>query len=82
MIRINRCITGSAEYRSDLLILQEVDSNARRTRRLNIAEEIARRLQMGYVVGDEFEELTQVSRTSPVYEGLATLSRCRLMNPP
>ncbi len=66
---------------ADLLILQEVDLNARRTGRLNVAEEIARRLQMNYVFGREFEELTQGSRTSPAYHGQTTLSRCRLMNP-
>lgn len=66
---------------ADLLILQEVDLNARRTRRLNVAEEIARRLQMNYVFGREFEELTQGSRTSPAYHGQVTLSRYRLMNP-
>jgi len=66
---------------ADLLILQEVDLNARRTSRINVAEEIARRLQMNYVFGREFEELTQGSRTSPAYHGQATLSRCRLMNP-
>src|ERR1700733_2066919 len=66
---------------ADLLILQEVDLNARRTRRLNVAEEIARRLRMNYAFGREFEELTQGSRTSPAYHGQAALSRCRLMNP-
>src|SRR5580704_3460685 len=66
---------------ADLLILQEVDLNARRTRRLNIAEEIARRLGMNYVFGREFEELTQGSRSSPAYHGQATLSRWRLTNP-
>src|SRR5260370_39534447 len=68
-------------HNADLLILQEVDLNARRTRRLNIVEEIARRLGMNYVFGREFEELTQGSRTSPAYHGQATLSRCRLSNP-
>jgi endonuclease/exonuclease/phosphatase family metal-dependent hydrolase len=34
---------------ADILILQEVDLNARRTYRLNIAEEIARKLGMNYV---------------------------------
>jgi hypothetical protein len=43
------------------LILQEVDLNARRTHRLNIAEEIARKLGMNYVFGREFEELVQRS---------------------
>jgi endonuclease/exonuclease/phosphatase family metal-dependent hydrolase len=66
---------------ADLLILQEVDFNARRTHRLNIAEEIARRLGMNYVFGREFEELTQGSRSSPAYHGQATLSRWRLANP-
>ena len=66
---------------ADLLILQEVDLNARRTRRLNVPEEIARRLQMNYVFGREFEELTQGSRTSPAYHGQATLSRRHLTNP-
>ena len=36
---------------ADILILQEADLNARRTHRLNIAEEIARKLQMNYVFG-------------------------------
>jgi len=41
----------------DILILQDVDLNARRTHRLNIAETIARKLEMNYVFGREFEEL-------------------------
>jgi hypothetical protein len=39
---------------ADTLILQEVDLNARRTHRLNIAETIARKLEMNYVFGREF----------------------------
>ena len=70
-----------ASQHPDLLILQEVDLNARRTHRLNIAEEIARRLKMNYVFAREFEELTQGSRTSPAYHGQATLSRWRITNP-
>jgi endonuclease/exonuclease/phosphatase family metal-dependent hydrolase len=66
---------------ADLLILQEVDLNARRTHRVNVAEEIARRLGMDYVWGREFEELTQGSRTSPAYHGQTTLSKWRLTNP-
>jgi hypothetical protein len=65
---------------ADLLILQEVDLNARRTRRLDIAKEIGRRLRLNYVFGREFEELTQGSRTSPAHHGQATLSRWRLAN--
>jgi endonuclease/exonuclease/phosphatase family metal-dependent hydrolase len=67
-----------ASQQADLLTLQEVDLNARRTHRLNVAEELARSLGMNYVFGREFEELTQGSRTSPAYHGQATLSRWRL----
>lgn len=66
---------------ADLLLLQEVDLNARRTHRLNIAEEIARKLRMNYVFGCEFQELIEGSSASPAYHGQATLSRWRLQKP-
>jgi endonuclease/exonuclease/phosphatase family metal-dependent hydrolase len=66
---------------ADVLILQEVDLNARRTERLNIAEEIARKLQMDYVFGREFEELVQGSKVSPAYHGQAILARWPIFNP-
>ena len=69
-----------ASQHADLLTLQEVDLNAKRTHGLNVAEELARKLGMNYVFGREFEELTQGSRTSPAYHGQATLSRWRLRN--
>src|SRR5271170_4705685 len=65
---------------ADILTLQEVDINAKRTHQLNIAQEIARPLQMNYVFGREFQELTQGSRASPAYHGQATLSRWPLSN--
>src|ERR1700686_1377824 len=80
-LRLPEIIDFLGSQNADLLILQEVDLNARRTGRLNIAEEIARRIGMNYVFGCEFEELTQGSRTSPAYHGQATLSRWRLANP-
>jgi endonuclease/exonuclease/phosphatase family metal-dependent hydrolase len=80
-LRLSAIIDFLESQNADLVILQEVDLNARRTRRLNIAEEIARRLGMNYVFGREFEELTQGSRISPAYHGQATLSRWRLANP-
>ena len=70
-----------ASQNADLLTLQEVDLNARRTHGLNIAEEVARRLGMNYAFGREFEELTQGSRTSPAYHGQATLSRWPIAKP-
>jgi len=69
------------DMNADVLILQEVDINARRTHRLNIAEEIARKLQMNYAFGREFEELTQGSKASPAYHGQATLSRWSISHP-
>ncbi|MGA9968452.1 MAG: endonuclease/exonuclease/phosphatase family protein [Terriglobales bacterium] len=66
---------------ADVLILQEVDLNARRTQLLNIAEEIARKLQMDYVFGREFEELVQGSKASPAYHGQAILARWPISNP-
>jgi endonuclease/exonuclease/phosphatase family metal-dependent hydrolase len=66
---------------ADILILQEVDLNARRTHRLNIAETIARKLEMNYVFGREFQELTQGSKDSPAYHGQATLAKWPISNP-
>ena len=66
---------------ADILILQEVDLNARRTQRLNIAETIARKLEMNYVFGREFQELVQGSKDSPAYHGQATLSKWPISQP-
>lgn len=70
-----------ASANADVLMLQEADLNARRTHRLNIAEEIARKLQMNYVFGREFEELVQGSKASPAYHGQATLARWPISKP-
>jgi endonuclease/exonuclease/phosphatase family metal-dependent hydrolase len=71
-------LSGIIEFlsstKADLILLQEVDLNARRTRHLNIAREISQKLEMNYVFGREFQELTQGPRTSPAYHGQATLS--------
>jgi len=68
------------DAKADLLILQEVDVNAKRTHRVNVAREIAQKLQMNYVFGREFQELTQGSRNSPAFHGQATLSPWPLSN--
>jgi endonuclease/exonuclease/phosphatase family metal-dependent hydrolase len=80
-LRLREIVDFLESQNADLLILQEVDLNARRTGLLNIAEKIARRLGMNYAFGREFEELSQGTRTSPAYHGQATLSRWRLTNP-
>ena len=80
-LQLRGVIDFLADTNADVLILQEVDVNARRTHRLNIAEEIARKLQMNYVFGREFQELVQGSKTSPAYHGQATLARWPISNP-
>jgi len=80
-LRLQGIIDFLKNMNADVLILQEVDINARRTHRLNIAEEIARKLQMNYAFGREFEELTQGSKASPAYHGQATLSRWSISSP-
>jgi endonuclease/exonuclease/phosphatase family metal-dependent hydrolase len=69
-----------ASAKADIILLQEADLNARRTHHRNVTEEIARKLEMNYVFGREFQELAQGSKTSPAYHGQATLSRWPLSN--
>ena len=80
-LQLQAVIEFLAETNADIVILQESDLNARRTHRLNIAEEIARRLQMDYVFGREFQELVQGSKASPAYHGQATLARWPISGP-
>jgi endonuclease/exonuclease/phosphatase family metal-dependent hydrolase len=70
-----------AHTSADMFILQEVDLNAKRTHRLNVAEEIARKLQMNYVFGREFQELVQGSKNDPAYHGQAILAKWPIANP-
>ncbi len=65
---------------ADLILLQEVDHNVRRTQHRNVASELARSLRLNYVFGREFEELGAGSESAPAYHGLATLSRWPLSN--
>ena len=73
--KLSGVINFLASQNADLLVLQEVDVNTRRARRLNVAEEVARALGMNYVFGREFQELAEGSHASPAYTGQATLSR-------
>jgi endonuclease/exonuclease/phosphatase family metal-dependent hydrolase len=70
-----------ASQDADLLLLQEVDMNTRRTRRMDVAERVAQALRMNYVFGREFQELAEGSHDSPAYTGQATLSRWPLYSP-
>jgi endonuclease/exonuclease/phosphatase family metal-dependent hydrolase len=80
-LRLQEVIEFLDAQRADVLILQEVDLNARRTGYRNIAEEIARQLRMNYVFGCEFQELVQGRTDCPAFHGQATLSRWPLQAP-
>lgn len=79
-LKLQGIIDFLAHAKADIILLQEADLNARRTHHLNIAREIAQKLQLNYVFGREFQELAQGSRKSPAYHGQATLSRWALSN--
>ena len=80
-LQLNGVIDFLASTKADLILLQEVDLNARRTHQLNVAREIAQKLQLNYVFGREFQELTQGSQISPAFHGQATFSPWPLSNP-
>lgn len=80
-LQLQGVIDFLAGTKADLILLQEVDLNARRTHQLNVGREIAQKLQMNYVFGREFQELTQGSQTSPAFHGQATLSPWPMSNP-
>jgi len=62
------------EKAPELLLLQEVDLNARRSGGRNVAEELARRLLLNYIFAAEFEELGQATDPSSAYHGQAILT--------
>lgn len=80
-LKLPSIIEFLGDANADILTLQEVDINCHRTHRLNIAHEIARKLQLNYVFGREFVELTQGSKASPAFHGQATLSRWKISRP-
>jgi endonuclease/exonuclease/phosphatase family metal-dependent hydrolase len=79
-LKLRGVIEFLAGAKADIILLQEADLNARRTHHINVAKEIAQTLEMNYVFGREFQELTQGSKASPAYHGQATLSRWPLSN--
>lgn len=58
----------------DLCIFQEVDLDARRTHRTDVAKDLAQTFGMNYVFAPEFEELGQGTADSPAYHGQAVLT--------
>jgi endonuclease/exonuclease/phosphatase family metal-dependent hydrolase len=80
-LKLSAIIDFLGDAHADIFILQEVDINAHRTHRVNVAQEIARKLRLNYAFGREFVELTQGTKSSPAYHGQATLARWRISNP-
>ncbi len=74
-LKLPQILEFLTEQNADLLTLQEVDLNARRSGLRNIAEDLARNLKMHYAFGWEFQELAEGSRDLPAWTGQATLSR-------
>jgi len=66
--------------KTDIAILQEVDLNARRTARADVAKELAQRLGFQYAFGKAWQEVNQGSSDNPAYQGQATLSRFKILN--
>jgi endonuclease/exonuclease/phosphatase family metal-dependent hydrolase len=69
----------------DLCLLQEVDLSARRSGKVNTAEELARRLKMRYAYASAWQELSQGDREGPSYhagafQGQAILTRLPMKN--
>ena len=64
-LHLTEIIEFLAASSADLILLQETDVNARRTRHLNVPREIAEALKMNYVFGREFEELGQGNARLP-----------------
>src|SRR5262249_5689170 len=80
-LQLSAIVEFLGDLNADVLLLQEVDINARRTHRVNIARAIAQKLRLNYVFGREFVELTQGSKANPAWHGQATLTRWSITNP-
>ena len=80
-LKLSSVVDFLGDAQADIIILQEVDINAYRTHRVNVAQEIAKKLRLNYVFGREFVELTQGTKANPAYHGQATLARWRISNP-
>jgi endonuclease/exonuclease/phosphatase family metal-dependent hydrolase len=74
-LRFNGIAAALAAQPADLLLLQEVDRNARRSGNRDLAAEFARRLGLESAFAAEFLELSQRVGGNPAFHGQATLSR-------
>ena len=80
-LRLPAVMNFISRQQPDICILQEVDLNAKRTSRLDVADFLAAHLDFNYVFGAEFEELSQGSKAAPAFHGQAVLARCQIREP-
>ncbi len=80
-LRLSEVMDFVSQERPDLCIFQEVDLNAKRTGRRDVAKVVASRFQFNYAFGIEFEELSQGSKTEPAFHGQAVFARCPIIEP-
>jgi len=63
------------QFNPDLCIFQEVDLDARRSGKIDVAKKLAEEFRMNYVFAPEFEELSQGTPECPAYHGQALLTK-------
>jgi endonuclease/exonuclease/phosphatase family metal-dependent hydrolase len=80
-LRLPEVMDFVSRERPDLCIFQEVDLNAKRTGRQDVAKVVASRFQFNYVFGTEFEELSQGSKIEPAFHGQAVFARSPIAEP-
>ncbi len=80
-LRLPAVMDFISRQRPDICILQEVDLNARRTSKLDVADFLSAHLDFNYVFGVEFEELSQGSKMDPAFHGQALLARGHILEP-
>ena len=80
-LRLTRVMDFIGRQQPDICIFQEVDLNAKRTGKLDVANVVAAEFGFNYVFGVEFEELSQGSKTDPAFHGQAVFARCQILEP-
>jgi endonuclease/exonuclease/phosphatase family metal-dependent hydrolase len=63
---------------ADVVLLQEVDRQCRRTEYRDVARDLAHALGMNWVAAGEFQELGEARREAPAITGQAILSKFRI----
>jgi endonuclease/exonuclease/phosphatase family metal-dependent hydrolase len=65
---------------ADVVLLQEVDRDCRRTEYRNVASDLAQALEMNWIAAGEFQEIGEARGDAPAITGQAILSKFRIEN--